>query len=429
MKRSTGFLIRYIARNYAIALATANKILNIWGFMKFKNAVIKKKIFFISLSLISMHTNCMDSKNIKGSKEEFAFMRNLEQWTSDDKKFFILRSIMRESLKPQNWFIKKLMEIAGKKSNISTLSGHRGAVASVAFSPDPGGNYALSGADDETIKLWDLTNKQNPNTHAIATLSGHDNTVFSVVFSPDGNYALSGSDDGKIKLWDLSNKQNPNTHAIATLSGHASWAYSVAFSPDGNYALSGACDGTIKLWDLSNKQNPNTQPIATLTGHGDLVRSVAFSPDGNYALSGSDDKTIKLWDLRNKQNPNTHAIATLSGHGDLVYSVAFSPDGNYALSGSYNKTIKLWDLKSLIKLHKYFDKVTESVIGESSGKNKIIQYMLLKSILKFRNKQIEQKDKKPFSISYPKLKNIFNGLPDILKDALLDEKYVVLKEN
>jgi WD40 repeat protein len=38
----------------------------------------------------------------------------------------------------------------------------------------------------------------------IHPLEGHEDTVFSVVFSPDGNTLASGSADGTVKLWDVS---------------------------------------------------------------------------------------------------------------------------------------------------------------------------------------------------------------------------------
>jgi len=39
---------------------------------------------------------------------------------------------------------------------------------------------------------------------AIRNFSGHTNAVYSVAFSADGRYALSGSDDKTLKLWDVS---------------------------------------------------------------------------------------------------------------------------------------------------------------------------------------------------------------------------------
>jgi len=204
--------------------------------------------------------------------------------------------------------------------------GHSSYVNSVAFSPD--GKYALSGSNDNTLKLWDISSGRE-----IRTFKGHSSYVNSVAFSPDGKYALSGSMsmDKNLKLWEISSGRE-----IRTFKGHSLYILSVAYSPDGKYALSGGVDNTLKLWEISSGCE-----IRTFKGHSSEVTSVAFSPDGKYALSGSDDNTLKLWDISSGRE-----IRTLKGHSDNVNSVAFSPDGKYTLSGSKDRTIKLWEISS-----------------------------------------------------------------------------------
>ena len=70
---------------------------------------------------------------------------------------------------------------------------------SVCFSPD--GKYLACGAEDKTIKLWDIER----NTTA-ATLQGHTMDIYSLDFSNDGRFIVSGSGDKKARIWSVDKK-------------------------------------------------------------------------------------------------------------------------------------------------------------------------------------------------------------------------------
>ncbi|MCZ8050177.1 MAG: WD40 repeat domain-containing serine/threonine-protein kinase, partial [Microcystis sp. LE19-41.2A] len=199
-----------------------------------------------------------------------------------------------------------------------TLTGHSDSVLSVVYSPD--GGYLASGSIDQTIKIWEVaTGKQ------LRTLTGHSFWVWSVVYSPDGRYLASGSNDKTIKIWEVATGKQ-----LRTLTGHSGSVYSVVYSPDGRYLASGSRQ-TIKIWQVATGK-----VLRTLTGHSDWVWSVVYSPDGRYLASGS-YQTIKIWEVATGKE-----LRTLTGHSHSVNSVVYSPDGRYLASGSGDKTIKIW---------------------------------------------------------------------------------------
>jgi len=155
-------------------------------------------------------------------------------------------------------------------------------IQSVDLSPN--GIHILSGSwGSELVVLRDkLTGK------VIREFKGHNGGVKSVCISPNGRYALSGSNDHTMKLWDIT-----TGHIMKTFDGHTNTVNSVTFSPDGKYALSGSDDHTMKLWSISTEQ-----VLHTFIGHSGCVLSVDFAPDGKYALSGNDDHTMKLWNIQ-----------------------------------------------------------------------------------------------------------------------------------
>lgn len=121
------------------------------------------------------------------------------------------------------------------KSLVRTLSGHSSWVNAVAVTPD--GRQAVSGAGDNTLRVWDLTSGET-----VRTLSDHSEGVWAVAVTPDGRQAVSGSWDKTLRVWDL-----PAGLETARLVVDAA-VYSIAAAPDGRTLVAGDASGN--LWCL-----------------------------------------------------------------------------------------------------------------------------------------------------------------------------------
>ncbi len=267
---------------------------------------------------------------------------------------------------------------------LAVLTSNSGPVHAVAFSPD--GNVLVTGNDNGTAQLWDVSTRQPIGS----PLNDGTSPVDSVAFSPDGKTLATGTDDGTVRLWDVSTRRqigssfNEGTRAVNSiafapdgetlavgtgngndndgtvqlrnvathrligrlvLGSNAGTVYSVAFSPDGNILATGSGDGMARLWDVATRRRIGS-PLSD--GADDPVDSVAFSPDGRTLAIGTWGGTAQLWNVATRQQ-----TASLSDGTEAIYSVAFSPDGKTLATGTgtgngsstgTGGAVQLWDV-------------------------------------------------------------------------------------
>ncbi|KAF7972847.1 hypothetical protein HWV62_16962 [Athelia sp. TMB] len=212
---------------------------------------------------------------------------------------------------------------------LGPLEGHEAyvGVAALDFSPDD--KILVSGADDCTVRLWDLAT----GAQIWKRPRRHDKMVQSVAFSHDGSRIAAGSGDGCVRIWDASPQQKTWKRDPVPDMETLGWA--MAMSSDGKRIASGVTtDHTIIVWNPAG--DPAEQLV--LTGHKGAIETISFSLDGLTLASGSQDSDISIWDVESGD-----LREKLSGHQGYVLALCYSPgDSSRIVSGSNDKTVRVW---------------------------------------------------------------------------------------
>ena len=204
---------------------------------------------------------------------------------------------------------------------LKILSGHTGAIQTIAFSAD-GEQLACTSWEGDAY-VWDVT-------------SGQQVSSLSTIWEIDTNLYIGDAYQLQRRLKTLKN--------VSTTSKPRK-VEAIAFSPCEDVIAGGmACE--IRLWDATTHE----VRLAILLPKGCTEPyALAFTPCGRYLASGSwwggtNKVSIRLWDVTTGEN-----IVTLWSHSTDVEYLTFSSDGTLLASGSYDGTILLWDLKPYLK--------------------------------------------------------------------------------
>jgi WD40 repeat protein len=164
---------------------------------------------------------------------------------------------------------------------IRTFGGSASDVLAIAAS---GTGILASGSDDDSIKLWSASTGQ-----LLKKLTGHKGAVCAIAFSPNGPALASGSQDKTVRIWDAISGQ-----VLQTFTGHQEGVCALAFSPDGSRILSADTENA-QLWEVASGKS-----IRAFRKEEDSagISSVALSTDGRRAaISSSHNGKVRVFDL------------------------------------------------------------------------------------------------------------------------------------
>lgn len=173
----------------------------------------------------------------------------------------------------------------------SSYKHHEGEICGLEWSND--GKILASGANDNTVCLWDGISSQKPR----GVFTEHMAAVKALAWCPFQNGVLAtggGTTCGRIKLWNAA--QGRCMVTVDTYMQVTSLCWSAAerelvsgHGPSGG--MSRSVDNQITVWKY-----PSLSRVATLE-QGGRVLGMRRSPDGRILLTSSDDELLRFWEV------------------------------------------------------------------------------------------------------------------------------------
>jgi WD40 repeat protein len=196
----------------------------------------------------------------------------------------------------------------------------------LAFSPD-GRTIATCGGDC-VLHFWDRTT----GTDRLATPEAHLGTVQALLFLDKGKALISGSDDHTVRIWDLSDDPARTGRQQAVLK-HSGWIRTLALSRNQQWLVTGSSyPGTDKepvhLWHV-----PTGKLRRKFPSPGESISPIGarFSDEGDSILVCWNDGKLKSWDITTtgeRAAPEPKFLgARPSIASNFARSAVFSPDG------------------------------------------------------------------------------------------------------
>jgi WD40 repeat protein len=132
----------------------------------------------------------------------------------------------------------------------------------------------------------------------VPLLTGHKGAVLDLDFSPFNDDMLAtSSEDTKIHIWNIAGGFEGHKSDVAqTLSGHTKKVGTIRWHPIANNIIaSSATDYQVRVWDVETGKS-----VLRVDGHTAIIQSCEWNYDGSKLVSNAKDKQVRILDPRSQ---------------------------------------------------------------------------------------------------------------------------------
>jgi WD40 repeat protein len=212
-------------------------------------------------------------------------------------------------------------------NNLSSFTGHRATVTSLALVAVEGQPPRIASADIEgKLLVWNLLTKEILNTYAT------EGSITKVIFGHFKNEECIIASDikGAIKMWNPGSESDIPVHEIKT----GTPVYSMAYKS--GKLLTGGRDGKVKQWDENNE---DAQLIHEAKGRP--ITHVSYTSEPGTIMVGTSMQLLKI--STDEANPKGQ---NFKGHTHFIIDIAFDEDEKKLYSVAQDSSLKKWNFNS-----------------------------------------------------------------------------------
>ncbi|MEM1121615.1 MAG: WD40 repeat domain-containing protein [Bacteroidota bacterium] len=205
---------------------------------------------------------------------------------------------------------------------IATLTGHNSSIFSIISYKVP--HLFLSGAGDGWVVEWNLEDPEMG--HLLAKV---ETQIFSLGYLADANMVVAGNMNGGVHWVDLANATQTKN-----ILHHQKGVFAIQQVGDSLLTAGGA--GMLTRWDIAQQKT-----VESLHLSNQSLRCIAYSQKRNELAIGASDHNIYLLDATDLRIKQTIQKA----HKNSVFTIRYSPDDCYLISGGRDAHLRIRDLE------------------------------------------------------------------------------------
>lgn len=216
----------------------------------------------------------------------------------------------------------QISQVGSSKPAVTTLTGHSAPIRSLAFATvsaeqlKAGKMRLVSTADDNTIRLWDISIASDTISGQQVGMLNSSVAVKQLAVNPQGTQVAAACSDGLIRIWNLSDL------------------------PKGNTAPADKADTTPENTDEASAEDKAAPaPVVELKSHEKPVTAILYlGIKGEQLVSADESGVVHLWDIAKK------ASARNWNHKAAVLSMSATADGTKVVTTGADGEIRMWNV-------------------------------------------------------------------------------------